>query len=415
MSMTPQKPADFNLPSLRSNLRFLSIQKALVTVYFHIPIIVLFWQDQGLSMLEIMTLQAIFSVAMVLLEFPSGLFADMYGRRLALMLAALSNLIGIVLYCFAEGFYSLLAAELFIAGFIAMQSGADSAFLFDWLKAGDREDEFSRIFGNLIFYSTLIAGVAQVIGGFIASIDLRFTIYACVPFVFVAFLAATRLEEPPIESSRAGAVSGSTPGISQQLKTVFITIQRDNILLWVLIFAGIIFSFNLAGLWLYQPYFTISGVDVVYFGLVFASFQVVSAFAGKYYYLVNNKFQSSTILLALVLLTCGASLLLGYFVFLFSFTFIFLHQVVRGFYKISFNDIVNQRVQSSVRASVLSVQSLGGRLFSALLMPVLGWYADIYTIEATFTLIGVTGLLCGLPVWWILHKKLSATAGKIVS
>jgi len=79
---------------------------------------------------------------------------------------------------------------------------------------------------------------------------------------------------------------------------------------------------------------------------------------------------------------------------------------VRGFYKISFNDIVNQRVDSRVRASVLSVQSLGGRLLGALLMPVLGWYADVYTIEATFVVIGVTGLICGIPVWLVLHGKL---------
>ena len=148
-------PSSDHANALGKNLRLLSIQKALVTVYFHLPVVVLFWQDLGLTMLEIMLLQSIFSIAMVLLEFPSGLFADMFGRKLTLTLAALSNLIGIVLYCFAEGFYSLLAAELFIAGFIAMQSGADSAFLFDWLKSDNREDEFPRIFGNLIFYSTL--------------------------------------------------------------------------------------------------------------------------------------------------------------------------------------------------------------------------------------------------------------------
>ncbi len=396
--------------ALGRNLRFLSIQKALVTVYFHIPVVVLFWQDLGLSMLEIMLLQSIFSIAMVLLEFPSGIFADMFGRKLALMLAALFNLIGIVLYCFAEGFYSLLAAELFIAGFIAMQSGADSAFLFDWLKADARQDEFPRIFGNLIFYSTLVGGIAQIIGGFIASVELRLTIYACVPFVFIAFIAATQLDEPPNHRNLKNDSKVLTRNISGQLNSVYFSIRHDAVLLWILIYAGIIFSFNLAGLWLYQPYFEVAGIDIIYFGIVFASFQVVSAYAGKYYYVVKSRFKTSTLLLALILLTCGASILLGYFVFLFSFVFIFLHQVVRGFYKISFNDIVNQRVDSNIRASVLSVQSLGGRLLGALLMPVLGWYADIYTVEATFVLIGCTGLTCGVPVWLVLHKKLGSEA-----
>jgi MFS family permease len=115
------------------------IQKALVTAYFHIPIIVLYWQDLGLSMFEIMLLQAAFSIAAVTLELPSGIFSDMYGRKRSLIIASFFSVVGISLYCVANSFFSLLVAEMFLAGFIAMQSGADSAFLYDNLKALKRE------------------------------------------------------------------------------------------------------------------------------------------------------------------------------------------------------------------------------------------------------------------------------------
>ncbi len=174
--------------------------------------------------------------------------------------------------------------------------------------------------------------------------------------------------------------------------------------MWLLIYAGTVFSFNLAGLWLYQPYFSITDIDVMYFGLIFASFQVVTAYAGKYCYIVIDRFGEPRVLLALIILTCTASILLGYFLVLFSFKLIFLHQIVRGFYKVIFSDIINRKVASSVRASVLSVQSLSGRLLNAMMMPFFGWYADIYPIEETFILIGIIGLGCGLPVVWMLSR-----------
>ena len=110
-------PSSDHTNALGKNLRLLLIQKALVTVYFHLPVVVLFWQDLGLTMLEIMLLQSIFSIAMVLLEFPSGLFADMFGRKLTLTLAALSNLIGIVLYCFRRGILFSASGRIIYCGF----------------------------------------------------------------------------------------------------------------------------------------------------------------------------------------------------------------------------------------------------------------------------------------------------------
>ena len=50
------------------------------------PIIVLFYQENGLSMQDVLTLKGIYSVAVVLLEIPSGYLADVWGRKKSLIL-----------------------------------------------------------------------------------------------------------------------------------------------------------------------------------------------------------------------------------------------------------------------------------------------------------------------------------------
>lgn len=53
------------------------------------------------------------------------------------------------------------------------------------------------------------------------------------------------------------------------------------------------------------------------------------------------------------------------FIYLFSFSFAFIQQFVRGFSKPVITDYINKLVSSDIRATVLSAQNLVGRLFYA--------------------------------------------------
>jgi len=55
-------------------------------ILFATPIIVLFWQDNGLSMMQIMILQSIYAILVTVLEIPTGYIADIYGRRKSLII-----------------------------------------------------------------------------------------------------------------------------------------------------------------------------------------------------------------------------------------------------------------------------------------------------------------------------------------
>ncbi len=51
---------------------------------FPMPVLTLFQQDHlGLSMVEIMIVQALFGLSLALFEFPSGYLADRIGYRLS--------------------------------------------------------------------------------------------------------------------------------------------------------------------------------------------------------------------------------------------------------------------------------------------------------------------------------------------
>ena len=134
---------------LPANIRLLYAFSFLKMTLFPMAVITLFWKDQiGLSLSEILLLQGYFSLATLLLEYPSGYVADRLGYRFSLSLAAAIGIAGWGLYTVAASFASVLAAELLLGVSFAFISGSDSALLFETLRSQGREEEYARFDGR---------------------------------------------------------------------------------------------------------------------------------------------------------------------------------------------------------------------------------------------------------------------------
>ena len=73
-------------------------------MFFEIPIIVLFWQQNGLSLTDIMILQSLFSIFLIIFEIPTGYFADVFGRKKALLIAGIGLFFGMAVYSIGNNF-----------------------------------------------------------------------------------------------------------------------------------------------------------------------------------------------------------------------------------------------------------------------------------------------------------------------
>ncbi len=106
----------------------------------YMPIVVPFYESNGLSMKDIMILQAVYSIAIVVLEVPSGYLADVIGRKKTLIIGAVFGVFGFTTYSLSFGFMGFLVAEIILGIGQSCISGADSAMLYDSL-AGQRRRE----------------------------------------------------------------------------------------------------------------------------------------------------------------------------------------------------------------------------------------------------------------------------------
>src|SRR3990167_4526278 len=102
-------------------------------VYFS-PVIFLFWQANGLNMTQIMLLQSIYSIGVVILELPTGAFADYFGKKKSLMVCSLLWTVGLIGYGLSHTFWQFALGELIVGVGSAFISGADRAYIHEILR-----------------------------------------------------------------------------------------------------------------------------------------------------------------------------------------------------------------------------------------------------------------------------------------
>jgi MFS family permease len=385
---------------IERNIWIVYIQSIITQLGFFLPIIVLFWQENGLDFTQIMLLQSLYSIAVVFLEVPTGYFADLFSRKRALTLASIFLASGMLIYSLGHNFFMFLLAEIVWAIGVALMSGCDSALVYDTLLALGRKTEYKKIMGKALFYGFLSIAAGSILGGIIGRYDYRWTFYAFIPFLLLLFPLSLAIHEP--ERKKFIHEKGH---FKQMLKIARSVFSENEKLRWLVIYSAIILGFNQASLWFYQPYMQLGGVDIIYFGAIFASFQIVAAISSKYANDIEQKLGQKYSIMLLAVLLVGSFFLMSSFVFLFSFSFVFLQQFVRGFGKVVISDYVNQETKSDVRATVLSVNNLGARIVYATIIPFLGWTADKYSILEALMIAGILAAVFGLLILFILKEK----------
>jgi len=113
------------------------------TVWFYLPVlvhhIVVELRAAGADQPHALAMSTlvIFSIGMLLAEYPSGVFADWAGRKQALAVSCLLHAAGMALYALSSTLPALFVGQFVVGIGAAFRSGADSALLHSYLDRID--------------------------------------------------------------------------------------------------------------------------------------------------------------------------------------------------------------------------------------------------------------------------------------
>ena len=379
--------------SLSANIYKLYIIKTAKWFMLIMPIIALFYIDNGLDTLAVMQLQAIYSIAIVVLEIPSGYFADMWGRKTTLIIGAILGFLGFVIYSFSYGFWGFLFAEITLGIGQSFISGSDSALLYDSLKQMKREDQYVKFEGRVLSLGNFAETIAAFIGGALAEISLRTPFIAQTAIAFIAIPAAITLVEPTREKT------SKKNAISKVLSILKLSLIIDKDLRINILYSGIVGSATLSMAWLVQIYmkdvYKLSEFNIgIYWGVL----NLIVGLSTLVAYKIDKKLSQLIILFFIAISVSLSYIGLGYINSLYGVGFLVLFYFARGIATPLLKDYINRLTTSDIRATVLSIRNFIIRIFFSILGPIYGWYADVFSISQTFVLAGIIYLILSIFV-----------------
>ena len=370
-----------------------------------LPVFFLYFSER-LTLSEVLLLEAVYYVAVVLIEVPSGYMSDRFGRCRTLLLSCLAIIAAYLFFLFSGHFSGLAVGQCLLAAGIALRSGTDTAFHYESLQALNRQQEYGdreAIAGKYGFVSTAVAALA---GGILGSINLAAAYWLSLITAGISLYVVTRFSEP---HKKGDSSATSSDGFTAQLRHCISYLKHPRIK-WIFTYTVFMFAIVHIPYELYQPYLSLldkqnqlAGMSApITAGILFATTALVASLASAY------SMQWQRLIGFMPLLTVAAIIELA---IIFAMA-ILLHPLIAitlifrsgpmAVIQAPVNAALAPLIENRHRATFLSIKSLASRLTFAILLLVFSLlttdghstdWNDLSLLLRVSVAVGVVGLV----------------------
>lgn len=187
---------------------------------------------RGYSLVEIGFAETIFHITSLLLEIPSGVLADVFGRKKMLIVSTIMTMIGNIIMIFSSNLFLICASMIFQAASYNFLSGSGDALAYDSLKMVSCEAHYEKYASNQMIIYRLCGGISTLCAGFALLIGHRAAYSMDLVICIIQIGILTSLQEisvtPSAEESRH-AFSPESTAPNGSFRMLFHTICREMI------------------------------------------------------------------------------------------------------------------------------------------------------------------------------------------
>jgi len=194
------------------NVRVYLLSETFRSLYFLVPIYLIYLK-QYLNISQISFLIGFQFFVQLLLELPTGAIADIFGKRITIVLSYVFDTFFFLGYLYAHSYISFLIIYALSGIGEALRSGASEAIVYDSLKQDRRENEFPLVGAKQGLYFQIGLVTATVLGGFLYQVNHIAPILLVTAAQSLAGISAFFYQEPHVDS-----VKFSLSSYIQQIK-----------------------------------------------------------------------------------------------------------------------------------------------------------------------------------------------------
>lgn len=375
----------------------------------------LFLLDAGLSNIEAFAANAFFTAGFVIFEIPTGVIADLRGRRVSYLLGALTLTISTLLYLYlwyvADSFWAWAIASMLLGLGFTFYSGAVEAWLVDALAHSGFKEKLESVLAK----GEIVEGTAMLIGSVAGGVIAQTTNLG-VPYIIRALLLLVTFTLASILMRDLGFKPARSKHPIKEVKIILTDSIRHGLrnppVRWVMLAAPFTGGVSIYAFYAMQPYLLELYGDEKAYGVAGLAAAIVAGaqiaggllvpYIGKVFRRRTSVLLTSEVLGTLVLVMVG--LVPNFWIvivllMLWGLMFAAVTPVRQAY--------LNALIPSPQRATVLSFDSLFGSTGGVVFQPILGKAADVWGYPVSYVLSGTFQALA-IPFTWLARRERAA-------
>jgi len=372
----------------------------------------LFLLDAGLNNTEAFAANAFFTFGFMIFEIPTGLVADLRGRRVSYLLGVITLALSTLFYLFmwyrSAPFWAWALSSVLLGLGFTFFSGATQAWLADALTHAGYKDKLESVFakGEIVEGAAMLTG--SVAGGLVAQLSNLGVPYAVravllvLNFVF-AFLLMKDLGFKPTDNKNP----------IKEVKIIFAGSIRHGLrnppVRWIMLAAPFTGGVTIYAFYAMQPYLLQLYGDQRAYGVAGLAAAIVAGaqigggllvpHIGKIFRRRTSVLMMAEVISVLVLAVVG--LVPNFWV---AVTLLILWGLMFAATMPVRQTYLNALIPSEQRATVLSFDSLFGSSGGVVFQPLLGKAADIWSYPTSYVFSAAIQALA-VPFTWLARRE----------
>ncbi|MFA6518130.1 MAG: MFS transporter [Candidatus Shapirobacteria bacterium] len=381
----------------REQVRWYYLTSILLDVWFVEAIWYFYWGKFG-SYQSVGLVFSVLTAIWVILEIPTGLFADRFGRRKSTVLGAGIMAVGAVVVAGAQNMAWLAVGGLMENVGRAFISGAIDALVYEDIKAGggDYDKLYGKVAAAKVRGQIAIYSLSVVTGGFLFSVYFRLAHILQAIVIAAAFLASRQLKEVETKLSsgeRIDYVAGFKQLATKKMRGYLLPLLGTAILVyfydWGLSKPNIALKFGYG----YEAQGVIFGMMAVINVILLGQFGRWREKVGDYWNTYMTNF-----------LVAGCLVMVGVVTGYIGIILVLLMELATAWGATIQTTVINRHIDSKYRATTLSTLEFVTKIPFILTTTMVGRLIDTGKIDYFHLAIGGMGLAVGL-ISLIIYKS----------
>ena len=347
---------------------------------------------RGFSLLELGIFEGVFHITSFLMEVPTGVVADLWGRKTSRLCGRIMFFLSLLIMYYSGSSILQAAGFAFCAIAYNLESGAGEALVYDSMLISGEKENYKKVAGKqeLILQSAFI--ISYLAGGYLAVRSYFSVFFISALFTALSFIVALTFHEPVFNDKKTGLKFSIKDilrsMISQTAESISVIKKRPRIAMFIL-FSEIIFTFIVCLFFYLQNFWKGEGKSEFYIGIVYAVSALTAGVTAFKAPVIEKKIGEKGVLIfmpvALVVCLWGVALTDYKEIFYIS------TGIIEGILVVAISDYINRLIPSETRATVLSFQSMVFSFFMIIAFPLVGWIGDRYSLSNAFAVMAAVG------------------------